>query len=198
MAPNLLPAACLPGRSHHQRGKVPIVVGGTGFYLRWFILGRPTTPPSSPEAAAKALQLIGQAWVRAAAEVTASQQQQQQQAACEAQQPAAGGTKQADAAQQQHRAGGSTDTAELLQRLPHVADAATRAAAAVLSEEQRWDAAVGVVADLGDPQSAERVRKERNNWYRLQRVVQILVLNGGKPLSEMDVDTTRELEYDFR
>ena len=32
-----------------SRGKVPIVVGGTGMYLRWFVGGRPATPASTPE-----------------------------------------------------------------------------------------------------------------------------------------------------
>ncbi|WIA19790.1 hypothetical protein OEZ85_005701 [Tetradesmus obliquus] len=119
-----------------QRGKTPIVVGGTGFYLRWFIYGKAATPPSNPEAAAKARDLIQQAW-----------------------------------------------------------DAA---AAAALSDEQRWDLAVDVVQQLGDSATAGRIRGERNNWYRLQRVLQILVQNGGKPLSEMDVDITKPLDYDFR
>lgn len=34
-----------------QRGKVPIVVGGTGFYLRWFVHGKPRTPASTAESA---------------------------------------------------------------------------------------------------------------------------------------------------
>jgi hypothetical protein len=37
-----------------QRGRTPIVVGGTGFYLRWFVLGRPSTPASSPQSESKA------------------------------------------------------------------------------------------------------------------------------------------------
>lgn len=37
-----------------QRGHTPIVVGGTGFYLRWFIYGKPTTPVSTPESSAAA------------------------------------------------------------------------------------------------------------------------------------------------
>ena len=38
-----------------QRGKTPIIAGGTGFYLRWFIYGKPRTPRSTPagEAAAQ-------------------------------------------------------------------------------------------------------------------------------------------------
>lgn len=36
-----------------QRGRVPIVVGGTGLYLRWLIEGRPKTPKSDPDLAAQ-------------------------------------------------------------------------------------------------------------------------------------------------
>ncbi|KAK4486658.1 hypothetical protein RD792_006716 [Penstemon davidsonii] len=32
-----------------SRGRVPIVTGGTGLYLRWFIYGKPDVPKSSPE-----------------------------------------------------------------------------------------------------------------------------------------------------
>eukprot|EP00873_Tetraselmis_striata_P009889 jgi/Tetstr1/430153/TSEL_019986.t1 len=39
-----------------KRGKVPLVVGGTSFYLQWFIYGKADTPKSTPqgEAAARA------------------------------------------------------------------------------------------------------------------------------------------------
>lgn len=47
------------------------------------------------------------------------------------------------------------------------------AAAAGLTEEQRWNAAVDVIQQLGDPHTAARVRSERNNWYRVQRVIQV-------------------------
>src|SRR5208282_4855752 len=33
----------------HNRGAVPIVVGGSGFYLHSFIYGPPSGPPSVPE-----------------------------------------------------------------------------------------------------------------------------------------------------
>jgi hypothetical protein len=42
------------------------------------------------------------------------------------------------------------------------------------------------------------VRPERNNYYRLQRVLQILVQNGGVPLSQQDIDTSKALDYDYR
>ncbi|KAI8466279.1 MAG: IPP transferase-domain-containing protein [Monoraphidium minutum] len=105
-----------------RRGKVPIVVGGTGFYLRWFVLGKPQTPTSSPELMRRVHELV----------------------------------------------------------------------------QELWDAAAAVISDLGDPDAAARVRAERHNWYRLQRVCQILLQNGGRPLAEVDIDTSRELDYDFR
>ena len=37
-----------------RRGKTPVVVGGTGMYLRWLVEGKPDTPPSDPEASARA------------------------------------------------------------------------------------------------------------------------------------------------
>lgn len=44
-----------------QRGATPIVVGGTGFYLRWFVHGPPSTPRSKPEAQEKAHALLQEA-----------------------------------------------------------------------------------------------------------------------------------------
>lgn len=245
-----------------QRGKVPIVAGGTGFYLRWFVYGKPSTPASSPESAAKALELIGQAWQQAAAEVAAAQQQtgsqtapqaqtpyqelQQQLAAAEDEpeqvalqaaqkqckpgskaeaiaQPAQSKHQHVHTSQQQQqqqqspedhlptgtppepqqqqpsshsRSSDTQQTANALKLPPVSAEAAQ--AALQLSDEQRWQVAVDVVQQLGDQESAARIRAERNNWYRLQRVLQILVQNGGKPLSQLDIDTTRDLQYDFR
>ena len=44
-----------------QRGKVPIVVGGTGFYLRWYVHGRPQTPASTQDSVARVQQLLKEA-----------------------------------------------------------------------------------------------------------------------------------------
>jgi len=240
-----------------QRGKVPIVAGGTGFYLRWFTYGKPSTPASSPETAAKALELIGEAWKQAAALVSAAQQehlqQQQQQeqgqgqpspqavenglpaqqqpqlqgnsqaaggpssdnpAACSTDQmtdlhqvvhdaqPTGFSQQQQQPATSTNHTGSNTQQAtpsehQVAARLPAVS-AEARAAALQLPAEQRWDVAVDIVEDLGDPETAVRIRGEKNNWYRLQRVLQILLQNGGKPLSQLDIDTTKELDYDFR
>ncbi|XP_065861995.1 tRNA dimethylallyltransferase 9 isoform X2 [Euphorbia lathyris] len=37
-----------------DNGHVPIVVGGTGLYLRWFVYGKPDVPKASPEVASEA------------------------------------------------------------------------------------------------------------------------------------------------
>ena len=41
-----------------QRGKVPIVVGGTGFYLRWCLHGKPQTPSSTAQGVKRAQKFI--------------------------------------------------------------------------------------------------------------------------------------------
>ncbi len=45
---------------------------------------------------------------------------------------------------------------------------------------------------------SDRLAGEANNYYRLRRVVEILVASGGVPLAALDVDTGAALEYDFR
>lgn len=123
-----------------RRGKTPILVGGTGFYLRWFIHGKPTTPVSSPASEAAAAARVAQAQAEASA--------------------AAGGCE--------------------------------------LTAEERWAASVALVSQLGDPQSAERLRGELNNQYRLLRVVDILLQSGGKPLADQDLNAQRLPDYDCR
>lgn len=46
-----------------QRGKVPIVVGGTGFYLRWFTHGKAQGPKTTPQAIAHVQQALKQVGV---------------------------------------------------------------------------------------------------------------------------------------
>ena len=41
-----------------SRGKTPIVVGGTAFYLHMLMQGMPGTPPNSDEAKSKVCQLV--------------------------------------------------------------------------------------------------------------------------------------------
>ncbi|KFK26250.1 hypothetical protein AALP_AA8G222700 [Arabis alpina] len=41
-----------------SRGRVPIVTGGTGLYLRWFIYGKPDVPKPSPEVISEVHELL--------------------------------------------------------------------------------------------------------------------------------------------
>eukprot|EP00878_Enallax_costatus_P043996 GHUV01052132.1.p1 GENE.GHUV01052132.1~~GHUV01052132.1.p1 ORF type:complete len:379 (+),score=154.70 GHUV01052132.1:476-1612(+) len=133
------------------------------------------------------------------------QQQQQQQRQEEQQQRHLAVRQQGQPPGSGHLSSSQQQQQQLDQALPEAAPALTAfnnippaATAAGLSEEQQWNVAVDLVAQLGDPETAERIRAERNNWYRLQRVLQILLQNGGVPLSEMDIDTTKPLDHDFR
>lgn len=123
-----------------QRGRTPIVVGGTAFYLRWFIYGKPTTPVSTAVSAAAAQALLNQAWDRATADK------------CDGE----------------------------------------------LAAEEKWAIGVAIVRSLGDPDSASRLAEVPNNYYRLQRVVEILMGSKGTPLAALDLDTAAPLAYDFR
>ena len=55
-----------------QRGNVPIVVGGTGLYLRWFVHGRPSTPRSDDAMAAAAQAVLDQVGVHQSSAQVAS------------------------------------------------------------------------------------------------------------------------------
>ncbi|CAL8468281.1 g7821 [Coccomyxa elongata] len=121
-----------------QRGKVPIVTGGTGFYLRWFIHGKPRTPVSTAQTAKEVEDFLKQAWE----------------------------------------------------------DEADRIGRALTAEEQ-WEVGRVQVAALGDPFTAERLKEVPGNYYRLNRVLEI-VLATRRPLAELDLDTEAPLDYDFR
>jgi tRNA dimethylallyltransferase len=125
------------------RGRTPVVVGGTGLYLRWLVWGRPSTPASDPAAEREALSRVEAARAGAAARLGLARPED-------------------------------------------------------LSESDAWAAATQCLADAGDPEAAARVALERNNYYRLLRALQILILSGGKPLSEQDLDAERPWDYDFR
>eukprot|EP00959_Pyramimonas_sp_CCMP1952_P342201 7169341-Pyramimonas_sp.AAC.1 len=44
-----------------QRGKAPVVVGGTGLYLRWFVHGKPGTPKKAPDTRERAAAAVAAA-----------------------------------------------------------------------------------------------------------------------------------------
>lgn len=122
-----------------QKGKTPVVVGGTGFYLRWYIYGKPNTPVSNEQLAAAARSRLDEAWEHAAA---------------------------------------AADGGEL-------------------TPQQKWQAGVNLIASLGDPESAEELKTVPNNYYRLLRVLEILLATG-RPRSDLNLDTAAPLTYDFR
>lgn len=121
-----------------QRGKFPIVVGGTGLYLRWLVQGRPQTPKSDAEMAGKAQQALDKVWTEAASH------------------------KGAD-----------------------------------LTSEEKWSSGTQLIASLGDPVAAERVHREANNYYRLMRVLEV-VLHTGKTMAEFEAEPDAPVDYDFR
>ncbi|DBA89023.1 TPA: hypothetical protein ACH3X2_000238 [Trebouxia sp. C0005] len=121
-----------------QRGRVPIVVGGTGLYLRWLVHGRPQTPKSEPIMAARAQEALHQVWTEA------------------------------------EQSKGSK-----------------------LTDMEKWETGTALIANLGDPAAAERVSAEVNNYYRLMRVLEI-VMHSGKPLAEFEPPADAALDYDFR
>ena len=76
-------------------------------------------------------------------------------------------------------------------------EAANKRGGAGLTEAELWEAYAQAVQDLGDLESADRLRTEVNNQYRLKRVLEIL-LSTGKPLSALNLDVKAPLDYDFR
>ena len=116
-----------------DRGKTPIVVGGTGFYLRWLVSGRPKTPESTKCSEEQMRAALQEVW---------------------------------------------NDE---------------------MDETQRWDAGVALVRRLGDDETADRLDvQERNNWYRMGRVVDILLQRPGMTLRELDRDAQGDGKFDFR
>ncbi|CAA7396030.1 unnamed protein product [Spirodela intermedia] len=127
-----------------ERGGVPIVVGGTGLYLRWYIYGKPDVPVATKEI-----------------------------------------------------------SGEASSQIMH------------LQESGRWEEAVDLVAEAGDP----NVRSlPQNDWYRLRRSLEIIKSSGSPPSafpvpyesfkkqlisspssqrSDGAADALRSLDYDF-
>lgn len=126
------------------RGKTPIVVGGTGFYLKWLVSGRPSTPASTKES---------------------EHVVQERLAAC----------------------------------FEDKARAMGRASGDMLTPEEQWEVGVDLVRKLGDEETADRLlHQEVNNWYRMNRVVDILLQAPGKTLADLDAQDGGSPVYDFR
>jgi tRNA dimethylallyltransferase len=124
-----------------DRGRVPVVAGGTGLYLRWFMYGKPDVPRSSVEIASS-----------------------------------------------------------------------VRSELAGLRESGRWEDAVELVLEAGDPKARDL---DTNNWVRLSRRLEIIRSSGSPPsaftlpyssfhgqhdtkLTDSPMDCqVKELDYDF-
>lgn len=76
------------------------------------------------------------------------------------------------------------------------AEAASRKGADLTTEE-KWSSGTELIATLGDPVAAERVHREANNYYRLVRVLEV-VLHTGKTLAEFEAKPDVPINYDFR
>uniref|UniRef100_A0A803LVN7 Uncharacterized protein n=1 Tax=Chenopodium quinoa TaxID=63459 RepID=A0A803LVN7_CHEQI len=102
-----------------NKGHVPIITGGTGLYLRWFIYGKPDVPIASPN-------ISSQVWAE-------------------------------------------------LENYKYNGD---------------WDAAVKLVLEAGDPNAPSL---PTNNWYRLQRSLEIIKSCGSPPSAfQMPYDSYKE------
>ncbi|KAJ9514926.1 hypothetical protein QJQ45_028663 [Haematococcus lacustris] len=170
------------------RGRVPIVVGGTGFYLKCLMQGKPKGPRTSPEALAAVRAKVLQVWRSASAAASA-------QAGCttptQDAQPSpttAAGAVAAATAAQEPAAGlsppggggaGSPGPRAGQSPLQHVEVEGLDAAA-------KWQLACGLLGQAGDPVTQQRVLGERNNYYRLERALVLLHLTGGTPLADLD------------
>jgi len=130
-----------------KRGKTPIVVGGTGFYLKWLVCGKPSTPIATKESEENVRLALEQAFSQVAKEKETKQEEDVE----------------------------------------------------VLSTEEKWKAGVALVRSLGDKETADRLEhQETNNWYRMTRVLDILLQSPGKTLAELDTDAATPPDYDFR
>ena len=136
---------------------MPIVVGGTGLYLRWLVGGKPATPPSDPEAAAAA-----KAAVKAAAE--AEIKRVEEAAAAKGRGTGTGRTGEGSGNGRAGDGDGDRDR-----------DRADGAAANT-NTNTGWRGAVKLLSDSGDPETAARLAE--NDWYRVERAFEIVTATG--------------------
>ena len=151
-----------------RRGKTPVVVGGTGMYLRWLIEGKPDTPPSDPKASARARATLRRAAGEAAARAERATRDvlRPDDEAPRSGEVTRRGVKSAAAAEQIRLAG----------------------------ELAGWQAAMRVLSEAGDATAATRLAQ--NDWYRAERALEV-VMSTGKPVTEFGAPCGGEEKYDF-
>jgi tRNA dimethylallyltransferase len=157
-----------------SRGKVPIVVGGTGMYLRWLIEGKPNAPPSDPAQAARAKEVLRRVASEARARIKKGIGEQVFLSG-----------KTSSQARAEYRA---DDDAAAAAAAAAAADATVRAAA----DAEAWRAAMLFLKRAGDPTADTRLAA--NDWYRAERALAVL-MSTGKPV--VDFTTRKKPDYDF-
>ncbi|GLI64936.1 hypothetical protein VaNZ11_008337, partial [Volvox africanus] len=176
-----------------RRGGVPLVVGGTGLYLRWLVVGKGGAPKAKPEILAAVEAALKTAWEAAEAEKRAA-----------ANAAAATDTTPIPTTRTETPAGvrgdGCTEvygacTASLVEN-PMAAAVGT----SCLTEDDKWEAAAALLLKWGDEVAYERIRAERNNYYRLERALSILLMHPGSRLADFEprADPNSGPDFDFR
>lgn len=127
-----------PALLRPQRGHVPVVVGGTGLYLRWLMKGKAGTQRASPEVVQYVRRQVVAAWRTA----VAPELKTSAPASLPRELPAG------DPSSEALESGGEVAQGEL----PPLPEVHTPG----LSKEQRWDIACGLLGRWGDPHAMQR------------------------------------------
>jgi len=203
------------------RGRAPVVVGGTGFYLWTLINGTPKTGASELPRGVGGLGVEGGASAVASCPRTAAAIEAVEAAAREAE-AAWMVTADHDRAAVETEDSTSASAPTAASRSPSRARKAADARAANRARRAAgWAAACALVERrLGDPETAARLLDAPHNWTRLRRAVEALIQanpalfgagdshiddgDGAAPpsgtvrLASLARDTSTELDFDFR
>ncbi|GIL44876.1 hypothetical protein Vafri_2332 [Volvox africanus] len=175
-----------------KRGGVPLVVGGTGLYLRWLVVGKGGAPRATPEVLAAVEAALETAWGEAEAE---------KRGAANAAAATDNTTRPITTAETPAGARGDGCTEEYgACTTSAVADPVAAAGVSCLTEDEKWEAAAALLLKWGDEVAYERIRAERNNYYRLERALSILLMHPGSQLADFEprADPDCERDFDFR
>ncbi|KXZ50970.1 hypothetical protein GPECTOR_14g213 [Gonium pectorale] len=149
------------------RGSTPLVVGGTGLYLRWFVVGKGGAPRATPEALRAVQQAMQGAW----AEAEVAKRARTAEAA-------------AGAAAAEAEPAGEEGKAAMAERGAAAGAAGAEAAdPGGLTEAEKWDAAAALLLKWGDEAAYARcffLHRPRLALYdRIATRVEEMVVGGG-------------------
>lgn len=175
-----------------SRGKLPIVVGGTGFYLRMFIFGKPLGGQATADEAEQARRLIADA----------KEARARREGVAVAELDAAAAWDACTAVLQDLGDSEGASRCDNLACCSSMHAECTCAAVGISGYEVQSKELMHTFESRRSSACAGhcRVREEPNNWYRLERAIQIL-LRTGAPTSTSHMQLERpwsELPYDFR